>query len=253
MNLIITYHYGQLYKKSDQLKESLRIADMWSQLVKHFKGKGYDNLFFGLYNEPRIPRDNWAFAKKSMMSVLRPLDAERYWIISSTDFGGIDAFINLKILPNDNKILYTFHFYQPYIFTHQGAAWDPAKTYLKILPYPHKQEEMPPLPGRPMTKDMQYNYYNYYQKGNRDFIKQRIRKVFDFINQHQVPVICTETGTISSIPLQYRENYLKDVTAVMADYGIPVMIWDLDQTFTIVDKNKVPLKSITDWVNGFNK
>ena len=253
MNLIITYHYGQLYKKADQAKESLRIADMWSQLVKNFKGKGYHNLFFGLYNEPRIPSDNWYFAKGKMMSVLRPLDQERYWIIGSTDYNGIDAFAHLRVIPNDKKIIYTFHFYQPYIFTHQGADWDPEKTYIRVLPYPHTPAEMPPLPTRPMTKDMVYNYYHYNTKGNKLFIAGRIQKIFDWLVEHQVPVICTETGVINNVPQQYRENYLSDATSVMTQFGIPVLVWDLDQTFTIIDKNKMPLNSIAEWIHAYNK
>ena len=253
MNLIITYHYGQLYKKADQTKESLRIADMWAQLVKNFKGKGYQNLYFGLYNEPRIPSDNWYFAKGKMMSVLRPLDQERYWIIGSTDYNGIDAFGHLRIIPNDKKIIYTFHFYQPYIFTHQGADWDPDKTYIRVLPYPHNPAEMPPLPARPMTKDMVYNYYHYNTKGNKLFIAGRIQKVFDWLVEHQVPVICTETGVINNVPQQYRENNLSDATSVMTQFGIPVLVWDLDQTFTIIDKNKMPLNSIAEWIHAYNK
>jgi len=96
MNLIITYHGGQLYKKNDILKEADRIVNMWSQLVHFFKGFGYNNLFFGLYNEPRISGADWTRAYFRMMSKLRLLDKERYWIIGSTNYNGIDAFINLK-------------------------------------------------------------------------------------------------------------------------------------------------------------
>ena len=187
------------------------------------------------------------------MSVLWPQDTERFWIIGSTDFKGIVAFIHLKPIPHDNKIIYTFHFYQPYIFTHQRASWDPEKTYLKILPYPFSQTEMLSLPARQMTKDMQYNYYHYHTKGNKLFISQRIQKIFDWLVANQVPIICNETGVINSVPKQFRENYLFDAIDVMTQFGIPVVVWDLDQTFTITDKNKVPLNTITKWISAFNK
>lgn len=253
MNMIITYHYGSLYKKVDKAKEVDRISDMWSQVVNKFKGKGYDRLFFGLYNEPRVSIEDWRYAKNRMITTLRTKDVDRYWIVGSTNYNGIDAMIQLQKIPNDNKIIYTFHFYQPYIFTHQGASWDPDKTYLKVLPYPYTPNEMPGRPNRTMTGDMVYNYEHYSEKASQDFIAERLRIVYDWIQTNQAPVICTETGTIASVPKQYRDNYFRDVFYVMNWYGIPAMVWDLDQTFKIVDGDQTPLKSITDWIGGFQK
>ncbi|MCX6207578.1 MAG: cellulase family glycosylhydrolase, partial [Bacteroidetes bacterium] len=235
MNLIITYHYGTLFKKENKVKEVERIADMWSQIIFDFKGRGYDRLYFGLYNEPRVSVEDWRFAKNQLMKILRPKDLDRYWIVGSTNYNGIDAMIQLKKVPNDNKVIYTFHFYQPYIFTHQGASWDPDKTYLKVLPYPYTTNEMPAKPNRSMTRDMDYNYEHYSEKASQNFIAQRLKIVYDWMIENQVPVICTETGTIASVPKQYRDSYFKDVFYVMNWYGIPAMIWDLDQTFKIVE------------------
>lgn len=251
MNMIITYHYGSLYKKVDKAKEVDRISDMWSQVVSKFKGKGYDRLFFGLYNEPRVTIEDWRYAKNRMIKTLRPKDVDRFWIVGSTNYNGIDAMIQLQKIPNDNKIIYTFHFYQPYIFTHQGASWDPDKTYLKVLPYPFNQNEMPSRPNRSMTGDMVYNYEHYSEKASQDFIGERLRIVYDWLLENQVPVICTETGTIASVPKKYRDNYFKDVFSIMNWYGIPAMIWDLDQTFKIVEGDNIPLNSINNWVQSF--
>ena len=253
MNLIITYHYGTLFKKENKVKEVERIADMWSQIIFDFKGRGYDRLYFGLYNEPRVSVEDWRYAKNHLMKILRPKDLDRYWIIGSTNYNGIDAMVHLKKVPNDNKIIYTFHFYQPYIFTHQGASWDPDKTYLKVLPYPYTTNEMPAKPNRSMTRDMEYNYEHYSEKASQNFIAQRLKIVYDWMIENQVPVICTETGTIASVPKQYRDSYFKDVFYVMNWYGIPAMIWDLDQTFKIVEGDNIPLNSITNWIGGFQK
>jgi endoglucanase len=253
MNLIITYHYGSLYKIEDKIKEVDRVADMWSQVVEVFKGFGYDRLYFGLYNEPRVSIEGWRFAKNRLMANLRPKDLERYWIVGSTDYNGIDALIQLRKVPNDNKIIYTFHFYQPYIFTHQGAPWDAEKTFIKGLPYEYIPAAMPSKPDRVMSKDMHYNYDHYNEKASRSFIDGRIRLVYDWLVANKVPVICTETGAINTIPQAYRENYFKDVMSVMKNYGIPAMIWDLDQTFSIIDSEKKPIPVIENWTTSFNK
>lgn len=251
MNLIITYHYGSLYKKDDKAKEADRIADMWSQIVAKFKGRGNDRLFFGLYNEPRVAVEDWRYTKNRLMFLLRPKDLERYWIVGSTNYNGIDAMVQLRKVPGDNKIIYTFHFYQPYLFTHQGAPWDPEKTFIKGLPYPYIPTAMPPKPDRPMSKDMHYNYDHYSERASRLFIDQRLRLVYDWMIDNQVPVLCTETGAIGTIPKEYRENYFNDVMYVMKWFGIPAMVWDLDQTFKIIDGEKTPIGAVSKWVNSF--
>lgn len=252
MVLNLTYHFGTIYKKQDKQKEGIRIADMWSQVVRHFKGRGYDRLFFGLYNDPRLEILEWRNSKRGMMALLRPKDLNRYWIIGSTNYNGINALLQMKVIPNDHKIIYAFHFYEPYIFTHQGAAWDPDKTYIKNIPFPYTKEEMPPKPIRKMTSDMIYNYEHYAEKGSKAFIDGKIRSVYDWMLVNNVPVLCTETGSIASIPLKFRENYFIDVMNTMKQYGIPVMIWDLDKTFKIIDDNNEPLKVISDWTSSYN-
>lgn len=250
MNLIITYHYGRLYKVADRKTEVQRIADMWKQFVARFKGKGYDNLYFGLYNEPRIGEEDWNLSAKQLMSTLRKEDKDRFWIVGGTNFNGIDALINLKLIPDDNKIIYTFHFYQPYIFTHQGAPWDPKKTSILGLPYPYNASEMPPMPSSP-DNDTRYNYEHYAERGNRAFIEKRIKKVYEWEVTNNVPILCTEVGAINTIKLSHRDSYMKDVIEVMGNYGLPLLIWDLDQTFSIVKGEEKTLKSVDAWIKSF--
>jgi endoglucanase len=187
------------------------------------------------------------------MFLLRPKDLDRYWIVGSTNYNGIDAMVQLRKVPGDNKIIYTFHFYQPYLFTHQGAPWDQEKTFIKGLPYPYEPASMPAKPNRQMSSDMHYNYDHYSERASRAFIDARIKLVNEWIQVNKVPVICTETGAIGTIPKQYRENYFNDVMYVMKSYGIPAMIWDLDQTFKIIDGDKQPIGAVSQWVNSFEK
>ena len=39
----------------------------------------------------------------------------------------------------DANVVYTFHFYEPYVFSHQGAPWmtsEPMYRYLNAVPWP---------------------------------------------------------------------------------------------------------------------
>ena len=40
---------------------------------------------------------------------------------------------------------------------------------------------------------------------------------------------------------------------VMKSFGIPAMVWDLDQTFRIIDGDKKEIGAVTKWVNSFEK
>jgi endoglucanase len=253
MNLIITYHFGVTRNLSEKeiLSEIERGEIVWGGVLNYFKGKGYNNLFFGLYDEPRTTNETWEYVNKAMMKVLRPIDANRFWIIGSNNYMNVNAFEHLQPIPNDHKVLYTFHFYHPYIFTHQGAPWDTEKAYIKGLPYPYAANEMPPMPAKAKGTDMEYNYNNYYQKGNRDYLEGLIKIAHNWSVKNQVPIICTETGTLKSIPEKYRNNYFKDVTELMKDYDIPLIVWDFDQNLGVLKNDNTPIKSIADWIQSF--
>jgi endoglucanase len=253
MNLIVTYHFGVTRNLSEQeiLSEIERGKIVWSNIIALFKGKGYNNLYFGLYDEPRTTNEVWEYVNKTLMQALRPLDQNRIWIIGSNNYMNVNAFEHLQPIPNDSKVLYTFHFYHPYIFTHQGAPWDKEKAYIKGIPYPFVANEMPPMPAKARNTDMEYNYNNYYQKGNSAYLEGLIKVAHEWAVKNQVPIICTETGTLKTIPEKYRNNYYKDVTELMKKYQIPLLVWDFDQTLGILNKENVPLKSINDWIQSF--
>jgi len=260
MTMILSFHEFGAYAFKRTTNEQI-LADtekgikIWAQIIALFKGKGYDNLYFELYDEPRAKFDEtWEMANKMAMAKLRPLDTQRYWIIGTNRYMSVRGFQGLNPIPGDDKILYSFHFYNPYIFTHQGAPWDKTNTYLTGLPYPYNPSEMPALPDKARTdKDMSYNYQHYSEKANKEYIRQMFMMAHQWSIKNNVPIICTETGTIATIPDTYRNNYIRDIADVLKSYGIPMVVWEIDQSFKITDKNGNVLPAILDWIGSYKE
>lgn len=87
--------------------------------IRHFST---ENLFLELYNEPTTDMDIWKSTATTLVRELRKEDPERIFIIGGANYNGINELLNMgKLSTDDGKIFYTLHFYEPYIFTHQGA------------------------------------------------------------------------------------------------------------------------------------
>ena len=252
LSLIITYHYGKIYYGSDnRYTERDRIMWMWKQMQNKFRGMGYQSLFFELYNEPTEERAAWKEDVNYIVKGLRWEEKDRYYIIGGTNYNNADELLDIGKL-DDDKILYTIHFYEPYIFTHQGAAWVKNRTYLTNIPYPYERRKMPDLDKAYNGSDVEQDYAKYPAEGTKEYITVRLRRISEECKKRGMPLICTEAGVINQADEKYRRNYLEDITTVMDELNIPLILWDYDQKFSLVIRNGKVMKEIERWLNRKN-
>ncbi len=246
MRMIITYHYGKLTNENGY-SERDKILWIWKQIQNKFLGMGYDDLFFELYNEPTIDRNYWKRDITYIVNGLRYEDKNRYYIVGGTNYNNVDELLELGKL-DDDKIFYTFHFYDPYIFTHQGAQWTKEKSYITGLPYPYKRRKMPKMPPEARGTLVETNFLQYPNEANKDFIYNRLRLIAYNCKKKNMPLICTETGVINLVPENYRSNYLEDITSILYKLDIPTHLWDYDQTFTVTETPGVAMRCLRSWI-----
>ena len=252
LSLIITYHYGKVYYGSDnRFSERDRIMWMWKQMQNKFRGMGYEDLFFELYNEPTEERAAWKEDITYIINGLRWEDKDRYYIIGGTNYNNADELLDLGKL-DDDKILYTIHFYEPYIFTHQGAQWVKDRTYLTNIPYPYERKRMPDLDKAYIGSNLEQDYAKYPAEGTKEYITVRLRRIEEECKKRGMPLICTEAGVINQAEEKYRRNYLEDITSVMDELNIPLVLWDYDQKFSLVIRNGKLMKEIERWLKSKN-
>jgi endoglucanase len=101
----------------------VRYLTMWKQIAKRFKSKS-DHLLFELYNEPhgRLVDTKWNELVARAMTAVRQTNPHRIVVIGSTVWNTAGALAGLRV-PNDANLIVTVHNYEPFYFTHQGAAW----------------------------------------------------------------------------------------------------------------------------------
>jgi endoglucanase len=115
------HHYADLM--SDPNREQERFLAIWEQIGEHYKM--YPKyLYFELINEPSDKLDSatWNELLLKGIQVVRKKNPQRKVLIDTTNFSNIETLQTLR-LPEDENLIATFHFYEPFHFTHQGADW----------------------------------------------------------------------------------------------------------------------------------
>ena len=142
----------------------------------------------------------------------------------------------LGILPDDN-IIYTFHFYDPFLFTHQGPSWAGVKeTANTAILFPYNETAMPKL--NPASKGTcgERNYKAYSVAGTVSGLKKELKTAKAFSEKYKVPVFCGEWGSYKKYTdAASRCRYTVTIKDLLNELHIPFAYWEWDQGFSFFD------------------
>lgn len=115
------HHYEEM--AADPRGQELRLQALWRQIASHYAAAPA-SLFFELLNEPNGACDTnlWGQLATRLIPIIRQSNPTRPLILGGGDWNSLDQ-LPLLTLPNDPGLIATFHYYQPFKFTHQGAEW----------------------------------------------------------------------------------------------------------------------------------
>ena len=143
-------------------------------------------------------------------------------------------------LYDDENVIYTWHFYWPFEFTHQQGVLQPSPLfYNRKMAYP---SDIAPYRDYQKVVRNELNAYSEYDRMDIRWMRDATRPAFEFQEKHPNNTVwCGEFGTIRHCKLEYRENWLRDLISLLREHHTPYCVWNYLSTpndgnrFSLVD------------------
>jgi endoglucanase len=214
------------------------LIPVWRNMADHFKNRPR-LIYFEVLNEPHgISSDVWNAIQQSVVAAIREIDSVHTIIVGPSDWNSYNKLSEMPVYA-DTNLIYTFHFYDPFIFTHQGATWvSPSMINLRNVPFPYNQSEMPPLPDELLGSWVHNLYNNYPTDGTEQKVKELINIADAFQKSRNVPLFCGEFGVYKL----YSDNedrvaWYQLVREYLESNGIEWTIWDYQGGFGLFEND----------------
>lgn len=207
----------------------------WPQIAEHFKERS-DYIIYEILNEPQIGQSEWYITQLKALKAIRQIDKKHTVVVTGADWGSIAALTSM-VPYQDKNLIYTYHFYDPYRFTHQSADWaDLPTASLEDLPFPYDADRMPKLRGQAKKLENELNT-SYVKSGTVEGLRATMQKVADFGKEKNVPLWCGEMGVHNvAAPEADRNFWYKAVNDILAEFDIPYCVWGYNGTFGLFNK-----------------
>jgi endoglucanase len=219
-----------------------KVEIYWESLARHYAELSQDRIFFEVMNEPHLSaRENvdprwWQPVQESLVSAIRRGAPLNTIIVTGERWGGIDGLLTLKPLAEGN-LVYSFHWYEPFTFTHQGATWtDPIQAELSDIPYPSDPAAVERPAAALADPEARARVIRY---GKEEWDAARVRagltRAAQWGEANHVPVFCGEFGVYrKAAPPADRLRWIRDVRSALESLHIGWCMWDYETDFGLI-------------------
>lgn len=227
MKVVFDLHDGDLTDANYQTKVN-RVIAYWKIICNRMKYTDPETVLFEIMNEPNnISAANWKNFVNTILPQLRTIVPNHTFIVGANEQNSLYRLPDLGVV-NDTNVIYNFHFYEPVIFTHAGAApWAGPDYSTKWIPYPYNQATMPAPDPAANSTFVLWLFGKYSVDGTYGFIRERISWAINWAAGKKVPIYMGETGCYKEfVTKESRCNYTTDVKKVIDEFKFPYAYWE---------------------------
>ncbi|MEO0754342.1 MAG: cellulase family glycosylhydrolase, partial [Pseudomonadota bacterium] len=210
LNVIINVHHFAALM-NDPIGNEPKLQAIWEQVGEHYADQP-DNVYFELINEPHneLSGDTLNGIIERLLPIVRESNPTRTVIIGGDDYSSIDGLLRLE-LPDDPYLAATFHFYEPFAFTHQDASF---------------LGDRAPPPG-----------FDWGSEADRQALADRIAEAKAWqADNGNIPVFVGEFGVNNDAPLDERVEWTLAVREELENAGFSWAHWDFAAEFDLYDE-----------------
>jgi hypothetical protein len=226
-----------------------------------------DRVALELMNEPRLKctgdqQTHWQQMLQQLISSARATAPTLTLVATGACVSSLDGLIALAPpSPADDNLIFTFHFYEPFTFTHQGAQFIPwPEKYLDQVPWPASERpiEQPlalisrqvrnahldPAAQQKAITDARANLAKYYAvQADRTTIDQRFDAVTTWAQQYGIAPghiligefgVLRKDGDAPGARCEDRVRWLTDVRESAEQHGFAWAYFSYDGPFALV-------------------
>ncbi|MDR2692920.1 MAG: glycoside hydrolase family 5 protein [Chitinispirillales bacterium] len=188
---------------------------IWACLAERYGSN--EHILFESLNEPVAPTAAiWNTVKDRLCREIRRHAPKSTVITGPNMWNRPSAFGELTPFDDDN-VVYSVHFYEPLLFTHQFAPWlnEPEMKVVRTYPSDYGPESARKN-GLALSKGI----------WDRGRLAEELAPVDAFGKKYGVSIICDEFGVYAPVELGAQLRWYDDLLSVLMDMGIGFSYWN---------------------------
>ena len=215
-----------------------RFIALWLEFERRYHDN--NSIVFELMNEVRnVNPKLWNSLAERTIQAIRKVNPSRKIVIGSTAWNSCGTLKDLQLFDDEN-VIYTFHIYEPFEFTHQRGVLQAAPLYYnRKMAYP---SDIAPYREYKKFVGNSDTFYSKFDTMDIQVMRTLMQPAFDFVQKHPDKILwCGEFGTIRHCNIKSRENWMNDVILLLKEHNIPYCVWNYLSTpndgnrFSLVD------------------
>lgn len=220
-------------------KQQDKFIGMWRQLSAEMIKYPVNQVGYELMNEAvaKDP-DDWNKLIARAHQVIRETEPTRTIVIGSNRWQQAQTFDVLKVPSGDTNLILSFHFYNPFLFTHHEASWTQQGAYKGPVNYPGLTIDEANLKGLPEEVLQAIKWDN--KVYTKDTLEAMMAKPIRVADSLHLPLYCGEFGCLRTVDQAQRIQWYADMISIFNKHHIGWANWEYKADFGIVynDYNK---------------
>ena len=122
--LVVLDFHDDLVISPDPAGKRGDFLESWTAIAEHCQGRPPEVLF-EILNEPapKFTHESWSDYWHEALAIIRKSNPTRTVVIGPDPWNSFKQLESLHLPEDDQNLIVTFHYYDPFAFTHQGTPW----------------------------------------------------------------------------------------------------------------------------------